>query len=401
MSRPGTVCQRCGSDGRAVRITLTEAGPAARVELDERAVHTLVASKLVDVLPDPATGWWRVRPAGQVGAARVGGVELFVEPKTPVANLVFLLGYARDPSWRPDTVPVDSVSGLVPAFAEALWRQATAALRAGLVQGYRTVDGTGPVLRGRLREVDQMGWRLGAPTPLETRHDDFTVDIPENQVLAAAVDRMLRVPGVPEPDRRMLRHLAVRFAEVRPLRRGEPVPGWVPSRLNARYHVALRLAELVLDAASVATTPGAVVSNGLMVDMARLFEDFLTAALRVSIERRHGGRVVGQRRDHLDVAGAVEIRPDIAWRHCGGVAAVVDAKYKTYTPSADVYQMLAYCIRYRLARGHLVYVTGDRPARGHRIRNSDVEIHMHGVDLAQPPDVLLREIDLLADRIVG
>lgn len=385
-----------------MRIDLTEAGPAQHLRLDDDLARRLAASGVVDVRPSPTPGLWRIRAGRQVGAARFGPVDVYITPKVPVANLVFLLGYARNPrGWQADSVRLDTAAGLVPAFAGALWRQTNAAIRSGLLQGYRTINETGPVLRGRIRETDQLGRWLGAPTPLETRHDDYTVDIPENRILAAATDRMLRLPGVPEADRRMLRHLTAVLAEVTPIHRGQPRLAWTPTRLNARYHAALHLAELVLDATSITGAPGVCLTNGLLIDMPRIFEDFLTVVVRETIERRYGGKVLGQRRALLDHGGLIPVVPDISWRHNDVVNAVIDAKYKVDTPAADVYQMLAYCTAYRLPRGHLVYVGDHQPPGRYRIRNSTVEINMHRVDLDQPPVALLQEIDRLVDRIVG
>jgi 5-methylcytosine-specific restriction enzyme subunit McrC len=62
--------------------------------------------------------------------------------------------------------------------------------------------------------------------------------------------------------------------------------------------------------------------------------------------------------------------------------------------------MLAYCTAYRLARGHLVSVTGNQQDRSHRIRNVDVEIVLHSLDLNRQPDALLGDIDQLAERII-
>ena len=81
-------------------------------------------------------------------------------------------------------------------MAHALARQTERALSRGLLQGYRTVDESSSVLRGRLRETDQLRRHHGRPLPLEVRHDDFTVDVAENRILLAALTRMLAVPGV-------------------------------------------------------------------------------------------------------------------------------------------------------------------------------------------------------------
>jgi 5-methylcytosine-specific restriction enzyme subunit McrC len=45
-----------------------------------------------------------------------------------------------------------------------------------------TAEESSVVLRGRLRESAQLHRHHGLPLPLEIRHDEFTGDIPENQI---------------------------------------------------------------------------------------------------------------------------------------------------------------------------------------------------------------------------
>ncbi|MER7417742.1 restriction endonuclease [Micromonospora peucetia] len=384
-------------------IRLREASPAVQVQLGADDARRLAASEVVDVRPGPAPGLWRVRAGRKVGAARIGGVELHIEPKVPIARLFFLVGYARNPKgWRDESVSLTEQAGLVPALAAALSRQTDRALRQGLLQGYRSIDDTSPVLRGRLRETAQLGRRAGLALPLEIRHDDYTVDIAENRILATAVERMLRVPGVDAPSRRMLRHLSARFAGVTRLRPGEPVPDWRLTRLNERLRIALRLAELVLAGASVEAGRGGVLSNAFLLDMWRIFEDFLSVALRAAIESACGGTVVFQARHHLDGRRRLELRPDVLWRTgAGDVGAVLDAKYKADAAREDAYQMLAYCVAYRLTHGHLVYASGEQSPVHHIVRNAGIEIVCHALDLDADPADLLSRVGALAAEITG
>jgi 5-methylcytosine-specific restriction enzyme subunit McrC len=381
-------------------VRLREGAPAAAVRLSGDQARRLAAASVVEVRPGPAAGIWMVRADRKVGALRIGDVDLYIAPKVSVARLLFLAGYARNASgWREQVISTAEQDEIVPAFADALWRQVDRATRAGLLQGYRAVDVTSTVLRGRLREAQQLGRRLGQPLPLEIRYDEFTADIAENRILATALERILRVPGVRPEARRMLRHLVNRFVSVTRIGRGEPLPAWRPSRLNARMHVALRLSELVLGDGAVDPKEGEVAANGLVLDMAWLFESFLSTALREQLERRYGGGVVAQSGGYLDELRRIPVRPDLIWRVDGRVAAVMDAKYKRDIPASDAYQMLAYCTAYDLPRGHLIYVTGgDRPIR-HVVRNAGREIVCHSLNLDRPPDELLHSVGELADEI--
>lgn len=346
------------------------------------------------------------RAAGKVGAARVGGIEIHIQPKVPIARLLFLVGYALyAAAWRPQAVSVAEAADLVPAVAQALWRQTEQATHQGLLPGYILVEESSQVLRGRLRESEQLHRHHGLPLPLEIQYDEFTIDIPENRILRTACQRMLAVPRVDAESQHMLRRLLRDFSDVTPLHRGEQMPGWQATRLNARYHAALRLAELVLCATSVEHEFGTVAVNGFLLDMPGLFENFVTVALREALVSAYGGRVDDQDQNHFDEAGQVGLRPDIVWKVRGSAVAVIDAKYKSEKPAgypnADLYQLLAYCTILGLRSGHLVYAKGNEKPVPHAVRRSGIEIFCHAVDLDQPPDGLLTGVRELADRIAN
>jgi 5-methylcytosine-specific restriction enzyme subunit McrC len=364
-------------------------------------------SGVVSATPSPyRAGNWLIGPARKVGAAQVGGIEVRIRPKVPISRLLFLAGYSQHgQTWMAESVQVPEAEDLIPVFAQILWRQAESAIHQGLLPGYVTVEESSPVLRGRLREAAQLHRHHGLPLPLEITHDEFTIDIAENQILRTALERMLAVPGVDELSGRMLRRLLRDFADVTSLRRGDPVSGWQPTRLNARYHSALRIAELILRATSVEHGIGSVAANGFLLDMPRLFEDFVTAALRAALTQGYGGRVDAQDPHLLDEAGRMALRPDIVWKITGTPMAVIDAKYKAEKPAgypnADLYQLLAYCTVLGLQTGHLVYAQGNEQPVRHVIRRAGIEVVCHAVDLDSDPVPLMDQMSRVAWQIAS
>ncbi|WP_131738698.1 McrC family protein [Actinomadura roseirufa] len=382
-------------------IRLHELDRGRSVPLAPEQGQRLARSEVVRAAPNPFDhSLWTIAPHGKVGAARVGDLEIHIAPKVPIARLLFLLGYAHHgDAWREESVALDEAATLVPAFAQALWRQTQRAIHQGLLPGYVDISETSYVLRGRLRETEQLHRHHGLAIPLEIRHDEFTVDIPENRILLTACERMLTVPGVDAQSARMLRHVLRDFADVSPLARRDPIPTWLPTRLNARYHTALRLAELVLRATSAEHGPGGVAINGFLLDMPQLFEDFVTAALRDALAP-YGGRLRSQDPHFLDEAQQVNLKPDIVWYQGGAPVAVVDAKYKAEKPkgypNADLYQLLAYCTVLGLPVGHLVYAKGNETPVRHIVRRSGTEILGHALDLDAEPSALLAQLGRLA-----
>ncbi|MDG9689544.1 restriction endonuclease [Streptomyces sp. DH17] len=393
-------------------VELVEYATVAGVALPDGVGRALAAGDIIDAAPDPYTpGRWSLRAGSKVGAVNItvpGAREPFtvrVAPKVPIARLFFLLGYSLDTNgaWRDNEVDVAEHRDLVPALAHALERQTDRALRQGLLQGYRTTEEGSLVVRGRIREAEQIRRRFGAMLPVEVTYDEFTTDIAENRILRTAVERMLRLPGVPRDVRRRLLHQRARLADVTPVVRGQRMPRWQPTRLNTRYHNVLRLAQVMLDGASAEHAPGGLQIDGFLFDMNRLFEDFVSVALREAL--RDSGRTARlQDSHHLDEASAIRMRPDFVLYGPDGVpCAVADAKYKAERRSgysdADLYQMLAYCTALGLEEGHLVYAKGNASHAAHRVRHADIVIHQHALDLDQEPAGLLADIAQVARRM--
>jgi 5-methylcytosine-specific restriction enzyme subunit McrC len=405
-------------------VSLREYGPAVSVQLSTEAGRALAASGILQsATPDPGrNGHWLLRAGSRVGAVRTpGGPVVRIMPKTPVSRLFFLLGFSLDPAraWRDSregTVDTGAYDDVVPALAYAVERQIDGALRQGVLQGYREVEESALVVRGRLREAEQIRRHFGRMPPVEIAYDAYTADTAENRILRAAAERLLRLPDVPRPVRRRLAHQRARLTGALPLIRGQELPRWHPSRLNSRYQPALRLAEAVLRGTSPEHRPAGanqLTVDGFLLDMNKLFEDFVTVALREAV-REHGLTARLQDPHHLDMAGLVRMRPDLVVRTGDGRTplAVVDAKYKVEKAdgflNADLYQALAYATVLGLGEAHLVYAAGRRPERFHEVRGTaagpdgrGVRLYQHSLDLSREPEELLTALRQIAARLAG
>ncbi|WP_111721197.1 McrC family protein [Homoserinimonas sp. OAct 916] len=365
----------------------------------------LSASRLVEMRPE-RNGWWRVVPTGLVGAVRVGDVQVEVWPKEKVelTHLMFMLGYASNPGFLPTDVAAEQYDELWPALAESLARQAERALLHGVLQGYQTVDESSMVVRGRIRVGDQLRRQTGLPFPLEITYDEYLTDIAENRILRTALRRMQAVPRIPADVKARLSHLDNRLTGVGILRAGVARPPWMATRLNSRYHAALRLSEIILANASAQAGPGSTNVAAFVVSMWKVFEDFVTTALRESLSRR-GERSEMQYPAFLDeprLDGRARVKMNVDLVHFAGrrPATVFDAKYKALnssssSPNADQYQMFAYCTALEVKRAVLVYAGKAQPIT-RRVAFTDIDVTEHPLDLSQTPAEMLGALDLLA-----
>ncbi|WP_035880295.1 McrC family protein, partial [Cryobacterium sp. MLB-32] len=330
------------------RIRLTEtSGAGELLSIPASLATALAKSGLVEIRREGHKRW-RVVPSACVGAVRVGNVrlgyvqvEVWPKEKVELSHLLFMLGYAKSPSFLATDVAAAQYDDLLPALAESLARHAESALLQGVLQSYRTLDEASMVVRGRIRVGDQLRRHAGLPFPLEITYDEHLIDIPENRILRSALRRMLAVPGLLPSVTARLAHMDNRLSGVQILRSGTLPPPWRETRLNSRYHSALRLSEVILTNSSAETGEGDINVAGFVVSMWKVFEDFVTIALRESFLHL-GEHCETQYEVFLDEAGMVSMNVDLLHYADDRPATVLDAKYKAVagSPNADLYQML-------------------------------------------------------------
>lgn len=388
------------------RLTLTEFFEPFAAQISAVQSRALHGSRLVNVV-EAGGGNVVLSPSGRVGAVRVGDLQVEVWPKEKVklAHLLFMLGYAADPGFRPEAVDAEAYDELWPALAESLARLVERALLGGVLQGYRSVEESSNVVRGRIRVSDQLRRRPGQIYPTEITYDEYMTDIPENQILRTALRRMRAVPRLRAETSARLSHLDNRLDGVGVLRRGAHLPVWRPTRLNARYLPALRLAQLVIRNTAAQVGDDGVEIAAFVVSMWKVFEDFVTTALREAIAEQ-GRRAVPQERWWFDRArddrmGRIPMAIDLLEYDGATPVMVYDAKYKAAArdsryPNADFYQMLAYCTSVELDRAVLVYAQGGAPV-DRRVVNSPVTIREWPLDLSLSPEEMLASISRAVD----
>ncbi|MFC9914270.1 McrC family protein [Streptomyces sp. NPDC127197] len=404
------------------RIDITEGDPWSTWTLTPGQAHVLTserASKLVDIKPagrqkNGTRDRYELRAKAMVGGVRLGGVDsavqLRIAPKIPVDRLLYLLAYAAGHAkWSDEPVEAGARHELLPAVGYAFTEAADRALRPGVLLGYREVDDTLPMLRGRLRAPAQLRRRPGLALPLEVTYDDHTPDIGENRILLGAARRLVTLPGLDPTLRARLRRVVAQLDGVTAPRPGAPLPAWTATRLNTRYQRALGLAELILRGASYELDDGRrVLVDGLLLEMWRVFETFLATALGEELQRRAGGRAEPRDRDHhLDLGKKELLKPDLIHylppadgRRRLAPAIIVDAKYKDGTKRADLYQMFAYCVRLGIAEGHLVSAAGNENLMEIPVADKVIRLYRHVVDLSLPYRELRARIGELADVLL-
>ncbi|MDQ0635265.1 5-methylcytosine-specific restriction enzyme subunit McrC [Arthrobacter pascens] len=378
-------------------------------KLDAASAAFLNTSGLAKASP-MGMGLYRIEPVGKVGSVRTASVQLDVRPKDRLglSRLLFLLSYAGNQGFRPDSVAAVEDRELWSALAESLAQLAERALGRGVMQGYLNVDESLRTVKGRIRISDQISRRPGMLVPLEVSYDEFTEDIAENRILRAALERMGQVPRVRPEVLSRLRQLKGKLDAVTRLPAGAPLPPWTPSRMNVRYQAVLRLAELILRNSSAEAGEGRQQTASFVVDMAKVFQDFVGIALGEAMAAYPGElrlRYNALLSEAVRDSDRLSVNPDAVQLLGGRPVVVYNTKYKAASDlggslTADHYQILAHCTALRVPTAWLIYA-GAGEVKLRRILNTDIDIVEFPLDLSRPPSEILASVAELAGQSWG
>lgn len=383
---------------------LLREGAIETVALPPGLAAELARRRIADVAPW-GDGLWRVSNVSRVGVVRLDGAEVRIAPKVPLRNLFALVARARSwEFWTPDTVALDEVDELHATIAQVFLAYAGRAVRSGVPRGYVERREAAVAIRGRVLVGEQLRRRHGLPLPVELQFDDYTADIPITRLLRSAGRRLLGSGALPARVRSGLLGIDRVLGEATLLARGAPLPEVAWDRRTERFRPAVGLAELVLTDGSLDHRVGTGAGRGFLLNVARVFEEFVDAEVRRAA-RAHGGWIVRHEKVGLDRDGRIELEPDLVWRDSRGVRAVLDAKYKAEKPAgfpnADIYQMLAYCVRHGVPAGHLVYAAGNESPARYVVEQAGVTIVCHALDLDVHDAQLTAQVDALVARIAA
>lgn len=343
----------------------------------------------------------RIRASSWVGEVRFEQFVVRVVPKLVGGNLGVLrmLDYAsgldalaRFPAVR--ELALAKNGSLIDLLGLLLAESCDRIIRDGFLQDYVVREERRSSLRGRLLYDQQIRLRYGRLDQLECRYDEFESDIMENRLLAKALGVARRICG-DEGVRGKLNRAHGVFdgaCESSAFDADAAELELVYQRRNEHYRSAHALGWIFLRQLAVHDlyASGATRSFVFLLDMNRLFEEFVTKLLvdafrGTDVQVRAQPRDRSLLRDELTGRPYAAVIPDVLLERrdeSGRRRVPVDAKYKLYDERklepADVYQTFFYAYAYARpahldsvnARAFIVYPASHASA-GRRIRVQD------------------------------
>jgi 5-methylcytosine-specific restriction enzyme subunit McrC len=347
-----------------------------------------------------------------------------VIPRIPIRNLYFIFCYAwnrAEEGGRID-VGIEDSPDLLNLLAKLMAAGVKRLLRRGLFKGYLARTEPLGALTGRVKLVESLSQIARRASERTCEFDVFEVDILPNQILKAAMSRLIRTAEVEEQLVADLKLLCRRFDSVRDIHLTQSVLCQVPiHRNNATYEFLLRICRLINEATLPDSSGRKFRFQDILRDevkMAQIFEEFIRNFYRHEQEELEviplQIRWDTPEASPGDVALLPLMRTDIHLRNAER-AIIVDTKYylsalqerfgKQTVHSSNLYQIFAYLKNaerlgeiYKTAEGILLYPTvgysvdAQVTLQGHAVR-------VKTIDLGQPWQQITRDLlELLQEK---
>jgi 5-methylcytosine-specific restriction enzyme subunit McrC len=333
------------------------------------------------------------------------GRRIEIKPKIPVSNLFYMLAVVfQMPALRPEVVQLERLDEIFELVAIYFSDLVERHIAQGLYRWYVEREDNLPAVRGRISFVDDFRRNCIERQRSYCRFDEFTWDVPENQIIRQTCHFLSGWQFRPQT-RIRLGQLDAELGEITGTHfSSKDLDKIQYHRLNEGYRQVHHLCRLFLEGASLSESLGIFNFQAFLIDMNKLFEDFVSQVLR---ERAFGKfRVETQDWVHLDQSKKILMKPDILIRRAGAIVLAADCKYKKLEEhefnNQDVYQLLAYCTATKTRRGLLIYPQHLKESRkAVQILNTEIGISLISIDLGKELTDLGNSCAAFADAVLA
>jgi 5-methylcytosine-specific restriction enzyme subunit McrC len=345
-----------------------------------------------------------LNPNQYVGVAVLpSGRRLEAWPKVPVHSVVHMLSVAHRFPFREQRADFSRLDAVLEVMARFFLALVEERLRLGLYRAYVEREENLQALRGRIVFPDDVRRNYLLRHRIFCRYAELTWDVPENQIVRQVAHLLSRWDFAPRV-RQRLSQIDAELGEITPTTiSSRAMDTFRYHRLNDDYRSIHELCRLILHGASVSEQRGPFSFPTFLIDMNKLFEDFVSEV--VLRRQRWPIEVRCQQHGHLARGPRVRMVPDILVDVGHRAALVADCKYKRIEPEEfknhDIYQVLAYCTALRVPRALVIYPRHMGVLEDDlQILNTDVVIRRRTIDLNLPPVELDSECDRFADNVL-
>jgi 5-methylcytosine-specific restriction enzyme subunit McrC len=366
-----SLCEAALMEGPTMRtLFLTERVPrSCRLGPADAAFLLAHHAGHLQLSPTSRRHGYRLIARGRVGVLTAPGCRLVIRPKIPLDNLYCLLDPAAPVPAVADRVTACTGLEVLDFLAGQLAARTLAYARTGLRRAYRELTCQGPVLQGRLDLPAQLRQPPTRQDQLHSCFEDFTPDIPFNQLLKTTLRRLGDSGLAASSIQAALRLAGDSLEGVTP---SLPVPvDWPCLRAGAltpSQQLLLDLCELLLQGLTPGEAAGPTPAPAFLLDLERAWERHVSRLVVEAFAGTDYPVSVQQPRQaaRTEAGPPLVMQPDLTVEGAAATLLVVDAKWKRpgrHAATPDLYQVLAYAAALGAPAAVLVY-----PGRRDRCR---------------------------------
>lgn len=336
---------------------------------------------------------YKVTVFNAIGAIGLGDLQLVVEPKIPVAHLLYLLGESHEvPQAASGRVNLDVDVAFTTLIMRWFVEASEQLLRRGLDRDYQLITANLAFARGKVHALPTARSILAGRPVIRCEFDEFTEDTSLNRVLKAAARHVLASPQLPIDLRRRCRSVYQRIEAPTEIR-GHDLE-MVPDSRSRHYRDAHQLALLILRSGGIAPAAGTQAAWTLLIKTPTAAEEGIRNTLKRHLEptwkvRKKGKKLIGTR--------ARTLHPDLVF---GDDNAVGDVKYMVTNNGeigrSHLNQVTTFAVGYQATKAIVVAFGHD--TRGEQVNVGDVHVQGINWDTSQDPE---RAADKLADQVLA
>lgn len=322
-------------------------------------------SKELSLIPTREKNQYLLSAKQYIGSIVVSGREIIIQPKIRNSNIIYMLSYAWGlPRLPRGTAGYEDIKEIFEFIVHLYTLQLEALLAGGMYKSYKEVEENLGFIRGRMVVNETLRQNPGLQHMNVCRYSEFTEDVLENQILKYTTGMLLGRKYRNKQIRPRLYRCFLQMEQVSPERPSSQDFGrLVYTRLNTHYRRLHNLCNLLINHTSFTNEKGNVIFSSFLLDMNKLFEEFIGRYLEEKLSKMHGLRVLLQAREHLDTGRKILMKPDIVITKDNKPVLVMDTKYKRLdvgqVKHADIYQIYAYCSTMKVNKGVLIYGEGE------------------------------------------
>ena len=322
-------------------------------------------------------GSHRIRNTSYSGVVQLEKERIHFSTKVKT-NLFYMLSFLRDEKmfcYDPERpIEIEQGTAFFDVLARMFLNELEAICKKGFYKSYVRRQEALAFLKGKLILQQQLRVDCARKLKFVCAYEDLTYDNPENRIILRAATLLIPLIRFNEEVRRDLH----RYSQM--LRDDVSLSDVTPhdcdliqfNRLNEYYDAIIKFSKVILRNYFIrSTTPGESIGFNFIVNMNKVYEDFITAMIEelVAQDSEFSDYVVEKqhRFDTLVEEEKIVTRPDVILRRKdspGDYPMIVDAKYKRESSNADYYQVVAYSLAIPTARSCcLIYPQTEKVVR--------------------------------------